>query len=56
MGEVEATGARAAEAKLAETRPRRVRRRGWRGLGVEAHRGAGVVQGVVIDRAFCQMA
>lgn len=45
IGEVEATGARAAEAKLGETRPRKVRRRGWRGLGVEAHWGAGVSAG-----------
>lgn len=35
--EVGATGAAAAEAEMAETRLRRVRRRGWRRLGMGAH-------------------
>lgn len=45
VGEVGATGTRAAEAEMAEVRPSKVRRRGWRGLGMEAHRGAVTVQG-----------
>lgn len=44
--EVAATGTRAAEAEMAKVRPRKVRRRGWRGLGMEAHRGAVQCQGV----------